>query len=206
MSDLCKNMTIRDSTKNSKTLRFAETASGPKLLRQNTIKRNFLERKDNNSKEAEALEERIKKREKEEAKKERELILNGKKQPTPAQIRSDKILQIYERVKFLDQKSKEASAMKKKYNKKTTAKWKTAVSKLNLETQSSPFKSVPMFPDGFAYNRYKKSDKLNDKSIADVDIDSSKVYSNNPIHKSFASAKNVDDLYKLADYWLSPTR
>ena len=201
MSDLCKNMTIRDSAKSGKNLRFAESSSGPKLLRQN-----FLERKDINLKEAEALEERIRRREKEEAKKERELILNGKKTPTSAQVRSDKILQIYERVRLLDQKSKEAASQNKKYNKKTKAKWQTAVSKLNLGAQPSPFKSVPMFPDGFTYNRNKKNDKTNDKFITDVEIDSSKVYSNNPIHKSFASAKNVDDLYKLADYWLSPTR
>ena len=206
MSDLCKTMTIRDSAKTGKNLRFAESSIGPKLLRQNTLKRNnLLERKDINVKEAEALEERIKKREKEEAKKERELILSGKKTPTSAQVRSDKILQIYERVRLLDQKSKEAASVKKKYNKKTTAKWQTAVSKLNIGSQSSPFKSVPMFPDGFAYTRRKKSDKINDR-LTNVEIDSSKVYSNNPIHKSFASAKNVDDLYKLAEYWLSPTR
>ena len=32
------------------------------------------------------------------------------------------------------------------------------------------------------------------------------VVNNNPIHQSFAKAKDVEDLYRLADYWLSPSR
>ena len=32
------------------------------------------------------------------------------------------------------------------------------------------------------------------------------VVNDNPIHQSFAKAKDVEDLYRLADYWLSPSR
>ena len=65
--------------------------------------------------ETEALEERIKQREKEEARRERELILSGKVRPTAAQVKSDKILQIYHRVQILKQKANSKPKPKTKY-------------------------------------------------------------------------------------------
>ena len=154
--------------------------------KRNTLIRQIMEEKAKT--ENEALEERIKQREKEEAKRERELILNGKIRPTSAQVKSDKILQIYHRVRVMKQKPDP------KPKTKTASKWQRTM-KL---TTSSSFKTLPMFPDD------RESEELKVKSeLAEKDCSSKIFVRENPIHKSFAEAKNVDDLYKLAEFWLT---
>ena len=142
--------------------------------------------------ENEALEERIKQREKEEARRERELILSGKLQPTAAQVKSDKILQIYARVRIMKQKADS------KQKPKTASKWQRTAFKLT----SSSFKTLPMFPDAA---RESAEHKVKSETSEEEDSrSSSKIcVRENPIHKSFAEAKNVDDLYKLAEFWLT---
>ena len=144
-----------------------------------------------------ALEHRIKQREREEAKKERELILNGKITPTKAQVKSDKILQIYERVRMINQKAKLQADSKPKL--RTQKKWqRTAV---KLAASASSFKTLPMFP---VLTVQGESQELNrNLNIVEHNSDRQLLTRENPIHKSFAEAKTVDELYQLADFWLS---
>lgn len=139
--------------------------------------------------ENEALEERIKQREKEEARRERELILTGKVEPTAAQVKSDKILQIYHRVRTMKQKADPKPKLK------TASKWQ----KTAIKITSSSYKTLPMFPDPV---RESEEFKVNSQ-ISEEDSPRKILVKENPIHKSFADAKNVDDLYKLAEFWLT---
>ena len=177
-----RNETFKSSSENSN---LPKPINKSDQLKQIIIDRN---------KEAQrALELRIKQREKEEARKERELILNGKIRPTEAQVKSDKILQIYERVRLLNEKPKSGSDFKPKL--KTASKWQRTAMKLT--SSSSSFKSLPMFPD----------QREGEESMAKLNREEKKerkiFVRENPIHKSFAEAKTVDDLYKIADFWLS---
>lgn len=147
----------------------------------------------------EALEIRIKQREKEEARKERELILNGKIRPTKDQVKSDKILQIYERVRILNQKAKLESDSKPKL--KTASKWQKTARKITTTNKtpsaSFSFKTLPMFPV------QTDCEELNFRSNAGIGGERKIFVKENPIHKSFAEAKSVDDLYEIAEFWLS---
>ena len=175
-----RNESFKSSTENSNKLQS--------LKKTDHLKQIML---DKNREANEALEIRIKQREKEEARKERELILKGKIRPTEAQVKSDKILQIYERVRSLNQKAKLRSDSKPKL--KTASKWqKTAI---KLTSSPSCFKALPMFPD--------KREESPGKFYQNEDTEKTIIVRDNPIHQSFAEAKTVDDLYKLADFWLS---
>ena len=201
MVDLCKNMNISGSSsvkqrKNEKTLEAPVNYWNRR--RKNQLLQNALDTKKRDE-ETRALEMRIKKREEEEAKKERELILRGKLKPTPAQLRSDKILQIYERVRTIEQKAKDLTENKHKKTIKTAPKWKSAVSKMKLP--KAPFKSVPMFTEEFGKLVKEQKDDTSEQ-LHDMIVEA---INDNPIHKSFAAAKSVDDLYELAEYWLSPS-
>ena len=182
------NFSTSIETENLKeTFRYSiENQKKSSSQKRSTLIRQIMEEKART--ENDALEERIKQREKEEARRERELILNGKLQPTAAQVKSDKILQIYHRVRVLKQKADV------KPRTKTASKWKRT---MKLATASS-FKTLPMFPDA------RDSEELKIKSeIEEEDSSSNILVRENPIHKSFAEAKNVDDLYKLAEFWLT---
>lgn len=157
--------------------------------KRTTIMKQIMEEKARNEKEA--MEERIKQREKEEARRERELILNGKLRPTAAQVKSDKILQIYHRVQTMKQKADSNSRPKTK----TASKWQRTAAAIKLTS----FKTLPMFPDAV-----RESEEFKVKpEIPQEDPNSNMYVGENPIHKSFAEAKNVDDLYKLAEFWLT---
>ena len=212
MSNLCKNMSLKPSIRINNNLNTGPSLKVSRPATNRLMKAVLEMNKKKADTENEQLLKRIRQREREEARKERELILKGKVQPTLAQIRSDKILQIYERVKTIEQKSKENADSKQRKTSKAAKKWQNAVAKIKIPT--TPYKSVPMFPDeddenvpkvrkvGVAYpkpyNEEEDTMKLINKNIG--------VTSDNPIHKSFAAAKDVDELYKIAEYWLSPSR
>ena len=190
VDDWMTNFSTSISGNSKETFRYSiENPKKSSSQKRTTLMKQIMEEKAKT--ETEALEERIKQREKEEARRERELILSGKVRPTAAQVKSDKILQIYHRVQILKQKANS------KPKPKTASKWQRTALKLT----SSSFKTLPMFPVAA-----RESGEFNNNEISEQEDSSttSKIYvRENPIHKSFAEAKNVDDLYKLAEFWLT---
>lgn len=141
-----------------------------------------------------ALERRIKKREEEETRKERELVLSGKIKPSESLVdKSDKIFQIFEKVQNMEKKSRKVSL--NSYTKPTLrSKWRSAFHKVNVANSVS----LPMFPNTKAETAEEEEENSNTKAAITT--------LRNPVLQSFDQAKNVDDLYRIADYWLSPTK
>ena len=142
-----------------------------------------------------ALERRIKKREEEETRKERELVLSGKIKPSESLVdKNDRIFQIFEKIQNMEKKSRKVSL--NSYTKPTLrSKWRSAFHKVNVANSVS----LPMFPNTNVETAEEEEENYTHAVVTKSTL-------RNPVLQSFDQAKDVDDLYRIADYWLSPTK
>jgi hypothetical protein len=158
--------------------------------------------------EAEALRRRIIKREEEEARREREQVLTGKLKPSETYIKTDKVIQIQQKMRNIELKSREISVAKIK-KPPVKMKWQYAVHKLHI----SPPVNKPMFTTvdkddikqggmsndtNIGISEEKQEQALNGDNALKIRLE------NNPVFKSFENVNNVDDLYRIAEIWVNP--
>ena len=159
--------------------------------------------------EAEALRRRIIKREEEEARREREQVLTGKLKPSETYIKTDKVIQIQQKMRNIELKSREISVAKIK-KPPVKMKWQYAVHKLHI----SPPVNKPMFTTvdkddikqggrtsdtNIGISEEKQEQALNGDAALKIRLE------NNPVFKSFENVNNVDDLYRIAEIWVNPS-
>ena len=159
--------------------------------------------------EAEALRRRIIKREEEEARREREDVLAGKLKPSETYIKTDKVIQIQQKMRNIELKSREISVAKIK-KPPVKMKWQYAVHKLHI----SPPVNKPMFTTvdkddikqggrtsdtNIGISEEKQEQALNGDNALKIRLE------NNPLFKSFENVDNVDDLYRIAEIWVNPS-
>ena len=212
MNGLCKNMTINESV-STKSLKVDSDLQFHVSTRKESDKNRLMLNRVTD--ESDAQKQRIKKRELEELNRERELILTGKLKPSESYIKTDKVLQIQEKMQNIEIKSRKISVIKVK-KPPTRIKWQYAVHRLHL----SPPITVPMFNDEAFESNSEALDIIEEKTLEtnvnkrDEREDQVKVLSedalqfrieNNPVLKSFEHAKDVDDLYRIAELWVNPS-
>ena len=159
--------------------------------------------------EAEALRRRIRKREEEEARREREDVLAGKLKPSETYIKTDKVIQIQQKMRNIELKSREISVAKIK-KPPVKMKWQYAVHKLHI----SPPVNKPMFTT-VDKDDIKQGGRTNDTNIGISEEKQEQALNgdaalkirleNNPVFKSFENVNNVDDLYRIAEIWVNPS-
>ena len=204
MTSFCKDMVEKERhPHHSNSYEF-----GDKLIRKQIIRKKALSEREQT--EMEALKRRMQKREKEEAKQERERVLTGNLNPSETYLRTDKVIQIHKTMQNIEQRCKSVSVAKVKKPPVRT-KWQYAVHRLHI----SPTVDRPMFTkendNQIEEEKGKDSDtrvliNVNENSQIAVDENAIKIrIENNPVYKSFETAKDVDDLYRIAEIWVNPS-
>ena len=153
--------------------------------------------------EAEALMRRISKREEEEARREREHVLTGKLKPSETYIKTDKVIQIQQKMQNIELKSKKISVTKIKVP-PVKMKWQYAVHKMHI----SPPVNKPMFtPLNKDVVEVDTNTEISEEKQEQALIGDNALtirLENNPVFKSFENVNNVDDLYRIAEIWVNP--
>ena len=204
MSGLYKNITLKEPVQQNAVKLDEPDYQFDKFSRRKANKNRLVCNHDQN--ELEALGRRIRKREEEEAKRERELILTGKLKPSQSYIKTDKVIQIQEKMQNIELKSRKPYVTKVK-KPPVQMKWQYAVHKLHI----SPPVTLPMFTGealdangtegGIKDNNAELSDEKKEKVRTLSDTALKIRIENNPVLKSFENAKDVDDLYRIAELW-----
>ena len=151
--------------------------------------------------EAEALMRRISKREEEEARREREHVLTGKLKPSETYIKTDKVIQIQQKMQNIELKSKKISVTKMKVP-PVKMKWQYAVHKMHI----SPLVNKPMFtPLNKDVVEVDNNTEISEEKQAWNGDNALKIrLENNPVFKSFENVDNVNELYRIAEIWVNP--
>ena len=152
--------------------------------------------------EAEALMRRISKREEEEARREREHVLTGKLKPSETYIKTDKVIQIQQKMQNIELKSKKISVTKIKVP-PVKMKWQYAVHKMHI----SPPVNKPMFtPLNKDVVEVDNNTEISEEKQAWNGDNALKIrLENNPVFKSFENVDNVNELYRIAEIWVNPS-
>ena len=201
MSGLCKNMTAKGTQRQNIIKCEIADSESKKIWITKSKKTRLVWDLDEN--EAAALKKRIKKREDEEAKRERELILKGKLRPSQSYIKIDKVLEIHEKMQNLELKSRKVSVMKVK-KPPVRMKWQTVVQRLHISGPVNKPKIAAEDGDEGGEDDTNEAQSHHKQDLDSISSDTALKtrIANNPVYKSFENARDVDDLYRIAELWV----
>ena len=203
MSSLCKNMKVKE-TQRQNIIKFevADSESKKRSLTKNKKTRLVLDLDQN---EAAALKKRIRKREEAEAKRERELILAGKLKHSQSYIKCDKVIEMHEKMQNLELKSRKVSMLKVK-KPPVRMKWQNVVQRLHISPPVNKPKIAAEYGDEGGEDDTNEAQSNHKQDLNSILSDTAlKIrIENNPVFKSFENARDVDDLYRIAELWVNP--
>ena len=147
-----------------------------------------------------AQEERMRRREEEERVRERELFLSGRARPSQEEVKRDRVLQIQAQLSKIEERSrrKTSSGERRASKVSTKSRWQEVVLKLHVTPR---------------VDRQTTSDKEQEIVLVDKELEqesgpSERAFqeklASNPVFQSFERARDVEDLYRIAEFWVNP--